>query len=70
MWRMLNRCWITDLAHLIGWHITMIYQDLVANFAYHTFSDAREAGGGLAAYRGLEVDVSGHALVLQRHDTG
>jgi hypothetical protein len=35
--------WVTDLAHLTGWHITMIYQDLVADFAYHSFSDAREA---------------------------
>jgi hypothetical protein len=35
--------WVTDLAHLTGWHMSMIYQDLVADFAYHTFSDAREA---------------------------
>jgi hypothetical protein len=35
--------WVDDLAHLTGWHISMIYQDLVAEFPYHTFSDAREA---------------------------
>ena len=35
--------WVNDLAHLTGWHITMIFQDLVADFAYHSFSDAREA---------------------------
>jgi BRO family, N-terminal domain len=39
---MLSR-WVNDLAHLTGWHITMIYQDLVADFAYHSFSDAGES---------------------------
>ena len=37
------RRWVNDLAHLTGWHVNMIYQDLVADFAYHSFSDAREA---------------------------
>jgi hypothetical protein len=37
------RRWVNDLAHLTGWHITMIFQDLVADFAYHSFSDARES---------------------------
>ncbi len=35
--------WVNDLAHLTGWHINMIFQDLVADFAYHSFSDARES---------------------------
>lgn len=35
--------WVSDLAHLTGWHITMIFQDLVADFAYHSFSDAKES---------------------------
>lgn len=35
--------WVNDLTHLTGWHISMIFQDLVADFAYHSFSDAREA---------------------------
>jgi BRO family, N-terminal domain len=39
---MLSR-WVNDLAHLTGWHISMIYQDLVADFAYQTFSDATES---------------------------
>jgi hypothetical protein len=37
------RRWVNDLAHLTGWHITMIFQDLVADFAYHSFSDAKES---------------------------
>ena len=37
------RRWVNDLVHLTGWHITMIFQDLVADFAYHSFSDARES---------------------------
>ena len=39
---MLSR-WVNDLAHLTGWHINMIYQDLVADFNYHHFSDAKES---------------------------
>jgi hypothetical protein len=39
---MLQR-WVNDLAHLTGWHITMIYQDLVADFNYQTFTDAKES---------------------------
>ena len=39
---MLQR-WVNDLAHLTGWHISMIYQDLVADFNYHTFTDAKES---------------------------
>jgi hypothetical protein len=35
--------WVNDLAHLTGWHITMIFQDLVADFAYHSFGDAKES---------------------------
>jgi hypothetical protein len=35
--------WVNDLAHLTGWHISMIYQDLVADFTYQTFSDAKES---------------------------
>jgi hypothetical protein len=37
------RRWVNDLAHLTGWHINMIFQDLAADFAYHSFGDAREA---------------------------
>ena len=37
------RRWVNDLAHLTGWHINMIFQDVVADFAYHSFSDARES---------------------------
>jgi hypothetical protein len=37
------RRWVNDLAHLTGWHITMIYQDLVADFRYGTFTDAKES---------------------------
>jgi hypothetical protein len=37
------RRWVNDLAHLTGWHITMIFQDLVADFAYHSFGDAKES---------------------------
>jgi hypothetical protein len=35
------RRWVNDLARLTGWHITMIFQDLVADFAYHSFGDAK-----------------------------
>jgi hypothetical protein len=37
------RRWVNDLAHLTGWHINMIFQDLVADFAYQSFSDAKES---------------------------
>jgi hypothetical protein len=37
------RRWVNDLARLTGWHITMIFQDLVADFAYHSFGDAKES---------------------------
>lgn len=37
------RRWVNDLATLTGWHITMIFQDLVADFAYHSFGDAKES---------------------------
>jgi hypothetical protein len=37
------RRWVNDLAHMTGWHITMIFQDLVADFAYHSFGDVRES---------------------------
>jgi hypothetical protein len=37
------RRWVNDLTHLTGWHITMIFQDLVADFAYHSFGDAKES---------------------------
>ena len=39
----LLRRWVQDLAHLTGWHVNMIYQDLVADFAYQSFSDATES---------------------------
>ena len=35
--------WTNDLCRLTGWHQTMIWQDLVADFAYDNFSDATEA---------------------------
>jgi hypothetical protein len=37
------RRWVNDLAHLTGWHISMIYQDLVADFRYQSFTDAKES---------------------------
>jgi hypothetical protein len=37
------RRWVNDLAHLTSWHINMIYQDLVADFSYGTFTDAKES---------------------------
>jgi tetratricopeptide (TPR) repeat protein len=37
------RRWVNDLAHLAGWRINMIYQDLAADFAYHAFGDAKES---------------------------
>ena len=37
------RSWVNDLARLTGWHITAIFTDLAADFAYKTFGDAREA---------------------------
>jgi hypothetical protein len=39
----LARRWIQDLHYLTGWHYTAIYHDLVADFAYEDFSDARDS---------------------------
>jgi hypothetical protein len=36
------RRWVGSLAGLTGWHQSMIYQDLLADFAYEKFSDASE----------------------------
>jgi hypothetical protein len=43
MHQTLVRRWVNDLAHLTGWHISMIYQDLIADFNYHSFTDAKES---------------------------
>ncbi len=39
----LIRRWTNDLCRLTGWHQNMIWQDLVADFAYDSFGDATEA---------------------------
>jgi BRO family, N-terminal domain len=39
----LIRRWVIDLHHLTGWHIDVIYQDLVTDFELETLSDARES---------------------------
>ncbi len=39
----LIRRWVMDLHHLTGWHINIIYQDLVTDFELEAFSDARES---------------------------
>lgn len=39
----LIRRWVMDLHHLTGWHINVIYQDLVTDFELGAFSDARES---------------------------
>jgi hypothetical protein len=35
--------WTNDLCRLTGWHQNMIFQDLLADFAYDNFGDATEA---------------------------
>jgi hypothetical protein len=35
--------WTNDLCRLTGWHLNMIWQDLVVDFGYDNFSDATEA---------------------------
>jgi BRO family, N-terminal domain len=37
------RRWAIELHYATGWHYNAIYQDLIADFAYGNFSDAREA---------------------------
>jgi hypothetical protein len=39
----LIRRWVMDLHHLTGWHVNVIYQDLVTDFALEAFGDARES---------------------------
>ena len=39
----LIRRWVMDLHYLTGWHINIIYHDLVTDFELEAFSDARES---------------------------
>jgi hypothetical protein len=48
------RRWVNDLAHLTGWHITMIFQDLVVDFA-----DLSLRPGAATARDGTVVESEG-----------